>query len=52
MCLFCSLIFKGICWRDDRSWMLVDEVSFNVEFFFVIVIGVVRGCGFKVDRFV
>ncbi|KAL2203626.1 DUF663-domain-containing protein [Sarocladium strictum] len=48
----CSSTPKGIRWRDDRSWMLADEVSFNAESSTAIVTGVVRGRGLKADRLV
>lgn len=49
----CSSTPKGIRWRDDRSWMLADEVSFpNTESNTAIVTGVVRGRGLKADRLI
>lgn len=43
-------MLKGVRWRDEWSWMLVEDVNFGGEF--MVVIGVVRGKGFKVDRLV
>lgn len=49
----CSTIPKGIKWRDDRSWMLVEDVRFaDSEEASTIVTGVVRGKGLKADRLV
>lgn len=51
----CTGTPKGIHWRDDRSWMLVenvrwpDKVSERTE---VVITGVVRGKGLKADRLV
>lgn len=54
----CTTIPKGIKWREDRSWMLVEEVkwpskelssSIDAE---VIVTGVVRGRGLNANRLV
>src|ERR1700712_2030793 len=57
----CSTTPKGIRWREDRSWMVVENVRWpsgkqamgdegNVGE--VILTGVVRGKGLKVDRLV
>lgn len=49
----CSTIPKGIKWRDDRSWMLVEDVRFAAsEEASTILTGVVRGKGLKADRLV
>lgn len=49
----CSTIPKGIKWRDDRSWMLVEDVRFaDSEEASTILTGVVRGKGLKADRLV
>ncbi|PKS09679.1 hypothetical protein jhhlp_004299 [Lomentospora prolificans] len=49
----CSTTPKGIKWRDERSWMLVEEVEFpSSESEPTIVTGVVRGRGLKADRLV
>ncbi|KAK1776974.1 hypothetical protein QBC45DRAFT_417807 [Copromyces sp. CBS 386.78] len=45
----CSTTPKGIRWRDERSWMLVEEVKFGES---VVLTGVVRGKGLKADRLV
>lgn len=46
----CTLIPKGIHWRDDRSWMLVED--YRVEGDVAVVTGVVRGRNLKADRLV
>lgn len=49
----CSTTPKGINWRDQRSWMLVDNVrwpSDGTES--AVLTGVVRGKGLKADRLV
>ncbi|KAI0025823.1 DUF663-domain-containing protein [Xylariomycetidae sp. FL0641] len=49
----CSTTPKGINWRDQRSWMLVDEVKWPAaETESTILTGVVRGKGLKADRLV
>lgn len=49
----CTLTPKGIRWREDRSWMLVDEVTWPTnEQEGVTLTGVVRGRGLKADRLV
>lgn len=49
----CTLTPKGVRWREDRSWMLVDEVQWpENEGGFVVLTGVVRGKGLKADRLV
>ncbi|PGH05219.1 pre-rRNA-processing protein TSR1 [Blastomyces parvus] len=52
----CTATPKGIRWRDDRSWMLIESIQWpespsdaSNE---VIVTGVVRGRGLKADRLV
>jgi pre-rRNA-processing protein TSR1 len=46
----CTLIPKGIRWREDRSWMLVED--FRAEDGEAVVTGVVRGRSLKADRLV
>jgi pre-rRNA-processing protein TSR1 len=52
----CTATPKGIRWRDDRSWMLIESVKWPeatgdlVDD--VVVTGVVRGKGLKADRIV
>ena len=46
----CTTMPKGIRWREDRSWMLVDDVRWEGEA--AVVTGVVRGKGLKADRLV
>lgn len=49
----CSTTPKGIKWRDDRSWMLVEDVRFgDSDEASTILTGVVRGKGLKADRLV
>lgn len=49
----CSTTPKGIKWRDDRSWMLVEEVRFgNSDEASTRITGVVRGRGLNADRLV
>ncbi|KAJ6108372.1 Ribosome biogenesis protein tsr1 [Penicillium sp. IBT 18751x] len=50
----CTATPKGIRWRDERSWMLVENVQWpesNEEVVDdVVITGVVRGKGLKADR--
>ncbi|KAJ5435292.1 hypothetical protein N7491_005887 [Penicillium cf. griseofulvum] len=50
----CTATPKGIHWRDDRSWMFVEDVKWpesNLEVVDdVVITGVVRGKGLKADR--
>jgi pre-rRNA-processing protein TSR1 len=49
----CNTTPKGIRWRDDRSWLLAEDIKFAAnESESTIVTGVVRGRGFKADRLV
>ncbi|KAI0479279.1 AARP2CN domain-containing protein [Xylariaceae sp. FL0804] len=49
----CSTTPKGIHWRDQRSWMLVDDIRWpNTETETTVLTGVVRGKGLKADRLV
>ncbi|KAK3943539.1 hypothetical protein QBC46DRAFT_456839 [Diplogelasinospora grovesii] len=49
----CSTTPKGIRWRDERSWMLVEDIKFNgSESEPTILTGVIRGKGLKADRLV
>jgi pre-rRNA-processing protein TSR1 len=49
----CSTTPKGIRWRDERSWMLVEEVKLSEdESQSTVLTGVVRGKGLKADRLV
>ncbi|KAF2834605.1 DUF663-domain-containing protein [Patellaria atrata CBS 101060] len=57
----CTLTPKGIKWREDRSWMLVEDVRWSGgkkalidgnETGEVILSGIVRGKGLKADRLV
>ncbi|EFE35917.1 uncharacterized protein ARB_04851 [Trichophyton benhamiae CBS 112371] len=52
----CTATPKGIHWRDDRSWMLIENVEWPAssahETGDVVITGVVRGKGLKADRLV
>ncbi|KAH1276153.1 hypothetical protein KXW42_007823 [Aspergillus fumigatus] len=52
----CTATPKGIRWRDERSWMLVEEVKWpeaTTEVVDdVVLTGIVRGKGLKADRLV
>ena len=49
----CSTTPKGIRWRDDRSWMLAEDIKFAYsESEPTIVTGIVRGKGLKADRLI
>ncbi|KAL1954450.1 hypothetical protein VTO42DRAFT_1174 [Malbranchea cinnamomea] len=53
---YCAAAPKGIHWRDDRSWMLIENVVWpetsTEPSGTVVVTGVVRGRGLKADRLV
>ncbi|KAK4634255.1 Ribosome biogenesis protein tsr1 [Fulvia fulva] len=46
----CTLMPKGIRWREDRSWMRLDDARWEGEQY--VVTGHVRGKGLKADRLV
>ncbi|KAH8705635.1 putative pre-rRNA processing protein Tsr1 [Talaromyces proteolyticus] len=52
----CTATPKGIRWRDDRSWMLIQDVKWPENNGDIVdnvtVTGVVRGKGLKADRIV
>jgi len=49
----CSTTPKGVNWRDQRPWMLVDEVQWpSTDTGSTVLTGVVRGKGLKADRLV
>ncbi|CAK7233891.1 ribosome bioproteinsis protein tsr1 [Sporothrix bragantina] len=50
----CSATPKGIHWRDERSWMLVEDVQFGSfdSDAAAVLTGVIRGRGLKADRLV
>ncbi|KAH8678032.1 hypothetical protein BX600DRAFT_479462 [Xylariales sp. PMI_506] len=49
----CSSTPKGVNWRDQRSWMLVDEIQWpSSSSGSVVLTGVVRGKSLKADRLV
>ena len=49
----CTMTSKGVRWREERSWMLVEEVRWaDDESPHVSLVGTVRGKGLKADRLV
>ncbi|EGX97097.1 pre-rRNA processing protein Tsr1, putative [Cordyceps militaris CM01] len=49
----CSTTPKGVRWRDERSWLLAEDIQFaNTETDTTVITGVVRGRGLKADRLV
>jgi pre-rRNA-processing protein TSR1 len=53
----CTASTRGIRWRDDRSWMLIEDIDyrtseFNQEASAVVIRGVVRGKPLNPDRIV
>lgn len=49
----CTTTPKGVRWREDRSWMLVEDVQWPTDDSGnVVLTGVVRGKGLKADRLV
>jgi pre-rRNA-processing protein TSR1 len=49
----CTTTPKGVRWREERSWMLIDEVQMPADGQGnVVVTGVVRGKGLKANRLV
>lgn len=49
----CTTTPKGVRWREERSWMLIDDVQQPSDGQGnVIVTGIVRGRGLKADRLV
>ncbi|KAL8666431.1 MAG: hypothetical protein Q9202_001454 [Teloschistes flavicans] len=54
----CTTTPKGVVWREDRTWMLVENVKWpeiadgTEDGGAVVVTGVVRGKGMKADRLV
>ena len=54
----CTTMPKGVNWREDRSWMLIEDLIWpeeakgNEEHGEVIFTGVVRGRGLKANRLV
>lgn len=49
----CTTTPKGVRWREERSWMLIDEVQLPSDGQGnVVVTGIVRGRGLKADRLV
>jgi len=48
----CSTTPKGVRWRDERSWMLAEEVKLAADGTSMVVTGVVRGKPLNADRLV
>lgn len=49
----CTTTPKGIRWREDRSWMLLDQLQWpETAEDSIVLTGVVRGRGLKADRLV
>lgn len=49
----CSTTPKGVHWRDQRSWLLADEIQWpSTSEESTVITGVVRGKGLKADRLV
>lgn len=49
----CTTTPKGVRWREERSWMLVDEVQWpETQQDNVVITGVVRGKPLKADRLI
>lgn len=49
----CSTTPKGVRWRDERSWLLAEDIQYaNTESDATVITGVVRGRGLKADRLV
>ncbi|KAH7319664.1 hypothetical protein B0I35DRAFT_391509 [Stachybotrys elegans] len=49
----CGTTPKGVKWRDERSWMLAENVQFGTsDAEPTIITGIVRGKGLKADRLV
>jgi len=53
----CTASPKGIRWRDDRSWMLIEEVQWSqlaasASTSHVTLVGTIRGKGLNPDRLV
>ncbi|TKA32845.1 hypothetical protein B0A50_01071 [Salinomyces thailandicus] len=46
----CTTVPKGIRWREDRSWLLPEEVRWEENR--PVVTGTIRGRGMKADRLV
>ncbi|KAF2212357.1 hypothetical protein CERZMDRAFT_112073 [Cercospora zeae-maydis SCOH1-5] len=46
----CTTMPKGVRWREDRSWMLLEDCKWEGDE--AVVTGVVRGRGLKADRLV
>ena len=51
---FCSSVPKGIVWREDRCWMVVDEVGWagdaTLDTSSAVLTGFVRGSGLSANR--
>ncbi|KAH9239641.1 hypothetical protein K456DRAFT_1884543 [Colletotrichum gloeosporioides 23] len=49
----CNTTPKGVRWREDRSWLLAEEIKFpNSGLDSTVVTGIVRGRGLKANRLI
>ncbi|KAL0940966.1 pre-rRNA processing protein [Colletotrichum truncatum] len=49
----CNTTPKGVRWREDRSWLLAEDIKFpNSGLGSTVVTGVVRGRGLKANRLI
>ncbi|KAF9877772.1 pre-rRNA processing protein [Colletotrichum karsti] len=49
----CNTTPKGVRWREERSWLLAEEVKFaNSGLDTTVITGVVRGRGLKANRLI
>ncbi|WYZ37280.1 hypothetical protein EsH8_II_000786 [Colletotrichum jinshuiense] len=49
----CNTTPKGVRWREDRSWLLAEDIQFpNSGLGSTVITGVVRGKGLKANRLV
>jgi pre-rRNA-processing protein TSR1 len=48
----CTASTKGIRWRDDRSWMLVEKTTWSEQSANPVLHGIVRGRALNPDRLV
>jgi pre-rRNA-processing protein TSR1 len=50
---FCNTTPKGVRWRNERSWMIIEDIQFpSTESSSTVVTGVVRGRGLNANRLV
>ncbi|KAK2032344.1 AARP2CN domain-containing protein [Colletotrichum zoysiae] len=49
----CNTTPKGVRWREDRSWLLAEDIKFpNSGLDSTVITGVVRGRGLKANRLI